>query len=106
MSSKLTKRQLAGQVIVDDVGYTWQLDREPRASSSDGVLGVAITVMAIDGARNLLLELPNPKSSRNRVMYHRRPKITPIEIETGIRAALLSGWKPFSRGKVFRFRLS
>jgi hypothetical protein len=101
--ARLTTRQLFGEFLVDEIEYSWRLERDPRAASGIGIVGAVVEIVAAQGQRSLLLELTNQDDSRNGTPYHRRPKISEAQLMEGVRAALAGGWKPFSRGRPFKY---
>ena len=105
MASKLAKRQLTGRVTVDGDDYDWEVYREPRWSSQEGLMGLTLSVTMVDHARELLLEFPNNLTKKHVGFYDQRPKIVVAHIVQGIQAALAAGYKPTSRGKAFTFCL-
>jgi len=99
----MATRQLLGELVVDGTKYSWRLEREPRAVSHLGIVGAVVEIIAAQGQRSLFLELENQYDSKNGTPYHRRPKISEAELTEGVRAALAEGWKPFSRGRPFKY---
>lgn len=92
----------SGVVHVDGADYEWELQREPQWSDIDGWIGMAITLLQKDMQRGALLEFPPPK----RLMKGLKPgrlQINDAIIMRGVRAALLAGWEPESRGKPMVF---
>ena len=88
----------AGTLDVDGVTYDWQLQREPQLSDDEGWKGMAISLLAKDCKREALLEFPAPKRLI-KGLQRGRLQIDDATITRGIRAALLAGWEPFSRGR-------
>ena len=103
MASKLAKRQLTGRVTVDGDEFEWEVYREPRWSSQEGLMGLTLSVTMVDHARELLLEFPNDLTKKYVGFFDQRPKIVPANIVHGIRTAIAAGYKPASRGKAFSF---
>ncbi|MBW6524131.1 hypothetical protein KZ810_11545 [Sphingomonas sp. RHCKR47] len=95
----LHKRDLTGVVDVDGQSYKWTLQREPQWCTADGWRGMTVAVRQIDARREAVLEFPMPKRSSNGSPQLQRPKITNAIVANGVRAALLAGWEPTSRGK-------
>lgn len=105
MALKIPKRQLKGRVTVDSDEFVWEIFREPRWSSQDGLLGLTLSIRLVDHPRELILELPNTFFKKHIAFHDQRPKITDAQIVEGIRAAIAAGFKPASRGKLFSFCL-
>ena len=103
MASKLAKRQLTGRVTVDGDDYDWEVYREPRWSSQEGLMGLTLSVTMVDHAHELLLEFPNNLTKKHIGFYDQRPKIVVANIVEGIKAAIAVGYRPSSRGKPFSF---
>jgi len=95
-------RTLTGIVDVDGLSYEWHLQREPQWSDVDGWKGMAISLVQKDMQRGALLEFPPPKRLL-KGLQRGRLQINDAMIVRGIRAALLAGWEPESRGKPMVF---
>jgi hypothetical protein len=94
----LQTHRLAGNVDVDGRRYDWELRREPQWSESDGWQGMTIAVLREDAQREAMLEFPTPKRLL-KGLPRGRIQINDAIVCRGIRAALLAGWEPASRGK-------
>ncbi len=92
----------SGTVDVDGASYDWQLQREPQLSDDEGWKGMAISLLAKDCKREALLEFPAPKRLL-KGLQRGRLQIDDATITRGIRAALLAGWEPTSRGRPMVF---
>lgn len=95
-------RSLAGIVDVDGLKYEWELQREPQWSDVDGWKGMSISLREKDMQRGALLEFPPPKRLL-KGLQRGRLQINDAIVARGIRAALLAGWEPASRGKPMVF---
>lgn len=93
---------LNGIIDVDGLKYEWELQREPQWSDIDGWKGMAISLLQKDMQRGALLEFPPPKRLM-KGLQRGRLQINDAIIARGIRAALLAGWEPMSRGKPMVF---
>jgi len=95
-------RSLAGIIDVDGLKYEWELQREPQWSDIDGWKGMTIALREKDMQRGALLEFPTPKRLM-KGLPRGRLQINDAIVARGIRAALLAGWEPASRGKPMVF---
>lgn len=95
-------RKLAGTVDVDGFTYEWELQREPQWSDSDGWRGMTISLTQVGTQRGALLEFPPPKRLM-KGLQRGRLQISDAIVARGVRAALLAGWEPASRGKPMIF---
>lgn len=98
----LNMRNLTGIVDVDGFKYAWELQREPQWSDADGWRGMTISLLQIDTQRGALLEFPPPKRLL-KGLQRGRLQINEAIVSRGVRAALLAGWQPASRGKPMVF---
>lgn len=94
----LNTSRLAGTVQIDGVQYEWELRREPQWSESDGWKGMTLALLQTDAQREALLEFPPPKRLM-KGLQRGRLQVSDAIISRGIRAALLAGWDPTSRGR-------
>lgn len=94
--------KLAGVVDVDGVHYEWEVRREPQWSESEGWQGVTVALLQQDMQREALLEFPPPKRLL-KGLQRGRLQINDAIVARGVRAALLAGWAPESRGKPMWF---
>lgn len=99
----LHTRSLAGVVEVDGLKYEWELQREPQWCTADGWRGMTVSLREVDMQREAVLEFPMPVGPGNGSPQRRRPRITDAIAANGVRAALLAGWEPASRGKPMAF---
>ncbi|MCW2763798.1 MAG: hypothetical protein JWR85_3999 [Marmoricola sp.] len=93
----LHTRNLAGIVEVDGSKYAWELQHEAQPIG-DGWKGMTVSLRQMDYQREALLEFPLPKRLLQG-MQKGRPQINDAIAARGVRAALLAGWDPASRGK-------
>jgi hypothetical protein len=98
----LPTHRLTGTVHVDGLDYEWEVRREPAWSESEGWQGMTIALQQKDTQRGALLEFPPPKRLL-KGLPRGRLQINDAIVARGIRAALLAGWEPESRGKVMWF---
>lgn len=94
--------RLAGSVDVDGFRYEWELRSEPQWGESEGWKGMTIALLQKDTQRGALLEFPPPKRLL-RGLQRGRLQISDAIVARGIRAALVAGWEPASRGKPMVF---
>ncbi|MBU0774834.1 MAG: hypothetical protein KKH54_06515 [Alphaproteobacteria bacterium] len=93
---------LSGTVSVDGDIYEWELRREPQWSDAEGWKGMTIALSQQDCQRGAVLEFPPPKRLL-KGLQRGRLQINDAIVTRGIRAALLAGWEPASRGKPMIF---
>ena len=93
---------LGGTVDIDGSTYDWELQSEPQLSSDDGWRGMTVSVRQQGMPREVLLEFPTPKRLL-KGLPKGRPHINDTIASRGVRAALLAGWDPASRGKTMVF---
>lgn len=98
----LKPQRLAGIVDVDGLHYEWELRREPQWGDSEGWKGMTVALLQKDTQREALLEFPPPKRLL-KGLQRGRLQINDAIVSRGIRAALLAGWEPASRGKPMVF---
>jgi hypothetical protein len=98
----LQTHRLAGSVEVDGFQYEWELRREPQWSESDGWQGMTVALLQKGAQRGALLEFPPPKRLL-KGLQRGRLQINDAIVARGVRAALLAGWEPASRGKTMWF---
>jgi len=95
-------RSNTGTVEVDGISYDWQLQREPQWSDAEGWKGMMVSLREKDTQREAVLEFPAPKRLL-KGLPRGRLQIDDPTISRGVRAALLAGWEPMSRGKPMIF---
>jgi hypothetical protein len=89
---------------VNGFRLSWELLSEPQKTSVHGYKGLCISVRIEDGAhRELVLEFPMPdkRTGNGAPQLPQRPSFSAKSIDYGISQAMLAGWEPKSRGKVF-----
>ena len=94
--------RLTGVVDVEGFQYEWEVRREPQWSEAEGWQGMTVALLQKDTQRGALLEFPPPKRLM-KGMQRGRLQINDSVVARGIRAALLAGWDPESRGKAMWF---
>lgn len=97
----MSNRQ-AGIVEVDGLQYEWELRSEPQWGDADGWRGMTVALLRKHTQRGALLEFPPPKRLL-KGMQRGRLQISDAVVSRGVRAALLAGWEPASRGKPMVF---
>jgi len=98
----LHPRGLGGTVEIDGSKYDWEVLSEPQQSSLDGWKGMTVLLRQHDMPREAILEFPTPKRLL-RGLPKGRSHINDTIASRGVRAALLAGWEPASRGKAVTF---
>ncbi|HTN15165.1 MAG TPA: hypothetical protein VL094_10200 [Sphingomonadaceae bacterium] len=88
----------SGIVEVDGLQYEWELRSEPQWGESQGWKGMTVALLQKDTQRGALLEFPPPKRLL-KGLQRGRLQVSDAVVCRGIRAALLAGWEPASRGK-------
>ena len=91
-----------GTVEVNGTLYDWELQREPQWSDAEGWKGMTVSLLERDCRREALLEFPAPKRLL-KGLPRGRLQIDDPTVSRGVRAALLAGWEPMSRGKAMVF---
>ncbi|WP_380786025.1 hypothetical protein [Sphingomonas sp. R86521] len=95
-------KSTTGTIVVDGITYDWRLQREPQLTDDEGWKGMAIALLEHDTKREALLEFPAPKRLL-KGLPRGRLQIDDATLARGVRAALLAGWEPVSRGKPMIF---
>lgn len=90
--------RLSGIIDVDGHQYEWELRSEPQWGESAGWKGMTVALLQKDTQRSALLEFPPPKRLL-KGLQRGRLQLDDATVSRGVRAALLSGWAPQSRGK-------
>jgi hypothetical protein len=116
--TKRRKREITGKLTVDGVVLCWEVRSEPQFNTTDGDIGMRLTIQAegVLTARNplapknkahreLILEYPFEKRRKKPSRFPDRPKIEPAALTADIRLAMEAGWEPLSRGRPFVFAL-
>jgi hypothetical protein len=98
----LHTRGLGGTVEIDGFKYDWEFLSEPQLSSADGWKGMTVLLRQHDMPREAVLEFPTPKRLL-KGLPKGRSHINDAIASRGVRAALLAGWNPASRGKAMVF---
>ncbi|WP_028965742.1 hypothetical protein [Sphingomonas phyllosphaerae] len=88
----------AGTVDVDGATYDWRLQREPHLSDDEGWKGMTIALLQRNAKREVMLEFPPPKRLL-KGLPRGRLQLDDATITRCVRAALLAGWEPTSRGR-------
>ena len=112
------KRDIGGTVTVGGVPMHWEVRSEPQWNTTDGDIGMRLTLQA-EGAltarnpdapknkvhRELVLEYAFEKRQKNTSRFPDRPKIEPEALIADIKLAIEAGFEPLSRGRPFVFAL-
>jgi hypothetical protein len=116
--TKRRKREITGKLVVDGVVLLWEVRSEPQWNTTDGNIGMRLTIQAegVVTARNplapknkahreLILEYPFEKRQKKTSRFPDRPKIEAAALTADIQLAMEAGWEPLSRGRPFVFVL-
>lgn len=98
----LQMRNMSGVVGIDGINFEWELQREPQWSDDEGWKGMSLSLRQEDTQREALLEFPPPKRLL-KGLPRGRLQINDAMVTRGVRAALLAGWEPESRGRPIVF---
>ncbi len=90
--------KLAGSVDVDGAQYEWELRNEPQLTETMGWKGMTLSLLQKGMQRSALIEFPPPKRLL-KGLPPSRLQVSDAIVSRGIRAALLAGWEPASRGR-------
>ena len=114
MSGK-KKRDVGGGFQVDGLAFLWSVKSEPAWNTSDGDIGLRLSIMKDDAAlnrhgerkawRELILQFPFERKQRHASRFPDKPRVTPEMLAAGIRIAMEAGWHPDSRGRPFELVL-
>ena len=116
--TKRRKREIHGTVTVDGVRMGWEVRSEPQWNTTDGDIGMRLTIQA-EGVlttrnplapknkahRELILEYPFEKRQKKTSRFPDRPKIDPEALIADIKLAIEAGFEPLSRGRAFVYAL-
>ena len=113
--TKPRTRALGGQLTVDGIALIWNVKSEPAWGTSDGDVGLRLSVMKHDQAftrhgtrkawRELILQFPFVRRQRHASRFPEKPKVTPEMLTAGVRLAIEAGWSPDGRGRPFELIL-
>ena len=108
------KRSLSGRLTVDGVVLAWHVKSEPAWGTSDGDIGLRLSVMKHDETltrhgerkawRELILQFPFERQ-RHPSRFPEKPRVTPEMLTAGVRLAIKAGWSPDARGRAFELIL-
>ena len=95
--TKRRKREITGKLVVDGVVLCWEVRSEPQWNTTDGNIGMRLTIQAegVVTARNplvpknkahreLVLEYPFAKRQKKTSRFPDRPKIDPVALTADI----------------------
>src|SRR5215475_11088979 len=113
--TKPKKRTLGGRITVDGIALIWTIKSEPAWGTSDGDIGLRISVMKYDetltrhgerkARRELILQFPFQRKQPHPTRFPEKPRITPEMLTAGVRLAIEAGWSPDARGRAFELIL-
>lgn len=96
---------VADTVSVDGEVMNWEPISEPRWST-DGYVGLRISVRVDAHARELIVEFPYTRTQNGRPRsWPHRPREFKILLEEAVRLAIEAGFEPNSRGRPFVFQV-
>ena len=108
------KRDIGGIIKVGDFPLQWSVKSEPIWGSTGGDIGLRLSVVRHDETltrhgtmkawRELILQFPFEKP-KHASRFPDKQKVTPEQIEAGVRIAMEAGWFPTARGKPFELVL-
>lgn len=113
MSGK-KKRDIGDIITVDGHVLRWRVKSEPVRSSTDGDIGLRLSVVRHDETRTrhgdlkawreLVLQYPFERQ-KHPSRFPAKPRIDPEHLKQHVRLALEAGWEPHSRGRPFELIL-
>ena len=113
--TKPKKRSLSGLLTVDGVSLEWHVKSEPAWGTTDGDIGLRLSVMKYDETltrhgerkawRELILQFPFERKQRHASRFPDKPKVTPEMLTAGVHLAIAAGWSPHGRGRPFELIL-
>jgi hypothetical protein len=90
-------------IEIDGETLVWAVLSEPQWST-DGYMGLRLSVRASENFRELIVEFPYTKTQHGRPRsWPDRPREFKILLEAAIRGAMEAGWRANSRGRPFNF---
>jgi hypothetical protein len=102
------KRDIGGIIAIGDEKLRWSVKSEPIWKSTDGDIGLRLSVVRHDETltrhgtlkawRELILQFPFEKP-KHASRFPERPDVTPEKLEAAIRLAMAAGWEAHSRGR-------
>lgn len=88
-------------IVVDGIKFIWWISSVPRWGDR-GIRGIDISVeLERNPQKSLLIQMPYIPSGN--APNRSRPKMTSNEVKILIVEAMNEGWKPFSRGKPYKY---
>lgn len=113
--SQPKKRNISGTITVDGTPLIWSVKSEPAWGTSDGDIGLRLSVMKYDETltrhgerkawRELILQYPFQRRQHHASRFPDKPKVTPEMLTAGVRLAIEAGWSPNGRGRPFELVL-
>ena len=96
-------KQVPNSITIDGEELVWAVLSQPQWST-DGYMGLRVSVRASENFRELIVEFPytNTKSGRPR-SWPDRPREFRLLLESHVRGAIEAGWRLNARGKPFTF---
>ncbi len=108
------KRDIGGVIKIGDFPLRWSVKSEPIWKSTDGDIGLRLSVVRHDEAltrhgtprawRELILQFPFEKP-KHATRFPERPDVTPEKLAAAIHIAMEAGWEPYSRGRAMELIL-
>lgn len=96
-------KQVPQTIDIDGEPLVWAVLSEPQWST-DGYMGLRVSVRASENFRELIVEFPYTRTQHGRPRsWPDRPREFRILLETSIRQAMEAGWRANSRGRPFNF---
>ena len=112
--TKPRKRNLSGIIQIDGTPLIWSVKSEPAWGTTDGDIGLRLSVMKHDDTltrhgerkawRELVLQFPFERQ-RHASRFPEKPKVTADMLTAGVRLAIEAGWSPDGRGRPFELIL-
>lgn len=109
------KRDIGGIIVVDQVPLRWSVKSEPIRRSTDGDIGLRLSIVKHDETltrhgtlkawRELVLQYPFEKKQTHASRFPDKPRVDPQRLVPAIQLAMEAGWAPESRGRPFELIL-
>ena len=109
------KRDIGGIITVDGEALRWEVKSEPMRRTTDGDIGLRLSIVKHDETltrhgtlkawRELILQYPFEKKQSHASRFPDKTKVTPEDLNAGVRLAMEAGWEAHSRGRPFELVL-
>ena len=109
------KRDIGGIIAVDGVPLRWSVKSEPLRRSTDGDIGLRLSIVKHDETltrhgtlkawRELILQYPFVRKQHHASRFPDKPRVDPQRLAPAIQLAMEAGWSPDSRGRPFELIL-